>query len=80
MERQGAINDFFKSYEIKNDDSSWSVLFWDDTDYSAILMEFDDVYCILARRAAIDLSDYSLLDILKSVNNSNLFSRNCGAL
>ena len=44
MEREGAIDDFFKSYEIKNDDSSWSVLFWDDTDYSAILMEFDDVY------------------------------------
>ena len=80
MERQGAINDFFKSYEINNAASSWIVSFWDDTGYGSIAMEFNGVYCYISRSADIDLSDYSLLDILKSVNNCNLSSRSCGSL
>ena len=80
MEREGAIDDFFKSYEINNAASSWIVSFWDDTGYGSIAMEFNGVYCYISRSADIDLSDYSLFDILKSVNNVNLFSHNCGAL
>ena len=80
MEREGAIDDFFKSYAINNDASFWRVYFWDDTDYGSIMMKFDDVECLILRSANIDLSDYSLLDILKSVNNANLFFHNYGAL
>ena len=80
MEREGLIDDYFKSYMINSDDSLWSVSFWDDTDYSSITMGFDGVFCIFLRLADIDLSDYSLLDILKSVNNANLFFHNYGAL
>ena len=80
MEREGLIDDYFKYYTINKDDSLWSVSFWDDTDYGSIIMGFDGVFCIFLRLADIDLSDYSLLDILKSVNNTNLFFRNYGAL
>ena len=80
MEREGLIDDYFRAYRINNDDSACQVYFYDDTDYVSILMEFDDLYCNLFRCALIDLSDYSLLDILKSVNNANLFFYNCGAL
>ena len=80
MEREGAIDDFFKSYAINNDASSWRVYFWDDTDYGQIAMVFDDVYCRFYRWADIDLSDYSLFDILKSVNHTNLLFYDCGTL
>ena len=80
MESEGFIDKSFKSYEINNDASSCIVYFWDDTDYGSIAMGFDDDFCMFLRFACIDLSDYSLLDILKSVNNTNLFSRNYGAL
>ena len=90
MEREGLMDKYFKSYEIIDDASawheinidasSWRVYFWDDTDYGQIAMVFDDVYCRFYRWADIDLSDYSLFDILKSVNHTNLLFYDCGTL